>query len=246
MDWTCLPDPETIEAASDRARLQEAVNAAVVVLWALTGRQFGVCRTVVRPCPHLKDRHSDYSTVAPGIGWIPILDAGVWRNMSVCSTGSCTANSLSAVDLPGTPVEIVEVIVDGAIVAPTSYRLEGRTLYRTGGHDWPTQDLNRPAGEPGTWSVTYMQGAEPPAGAASAVGQLAKEFWAVCSGGKCRLPRRVQSVSRQGVTMQMVDPTDIYATGQTGIPEVDLWVTAINPNHLTSPSLVASPDVGVL
>lgn len=53
-----------------------------------------------------------------------------------------------------------------------------------------------------------------------------------CGGGKCRLPRRVQTVSRQGVTYQMVDPTDIYRDGLTGLPEVDIWIASVNPNRL--------------
>ncbi len=245
VDWTCLPNVEELEADDDRVRLQAAVDTAVMVLWALTGRQFGVCATTVRPCPHQKDRRwSD--TVIPGIGWIPVLDAGVWRSMALCTRSSCTADSLSVVELPGHVQDVVEVIVDGVVIAPSSYRLEGSRLYRAGGRDWPAQDLGRPAGDLGTWSVTYNQGWPPPAGAAAMVGALAREFWAMCSGGKCRLPRRVTSVSRQGVTFQMVDPTDIYQSGQTGLPEVDLWVTAINPNHLSSPSQVMSPEVGVL
>jgi hypothetical protein len=70
------------------------------------------------------------------------------------------------------------------------------------------------------------------------VGLLAKEFMNACSGGKCRLPRRVRSVSRQGVTMDMVDPTSIYAEGLTGLPEIDTWLKAVNPFTLAQPPKV--------
>ncbi len=95
--------------------------------------------------------------------------------------------------------------------------------------------MTRPLDEPGTWSVTYTRGVPPPPGSAKLVGLLAQEFLAACNGGKCRLPRRVRSVTRQGVTMDMVDPTDVYATGKTGIPEIDLWLSAVNPHRVQEP-----------
>lgn len=77
-----------------------------------------------------------------------------------------------------------------------------------------------------------------PGGVGVLVGTLAKEFLDACSGGKCRLPRRVQQVSRQGVSYQMVDPTDIYRSGLTGIPEIDIWLSSVNPNRLMAPPRV--------
>jgi hypothetical protein len=131
----------------------------------------------------------------------------------------------------------VEVVIEGVVLDESEYRLEGDLLYRVG-TDWPKQDLTRPLDEPGTWSVTYLRGNPPPPGSAKLVGQLAAEFLAACNGGKCRLPRRVRSVTRQGVTYDMVDPTDIYATGKTGIPEVDLWLSSVNPHHImTAPEV---------
>lgn len=74
------------------------------------------------------------------------------------------------------------------------------------------------------------------------VALLVSEFWNACRGGKCRLPKRVQSISRQGVSMQMVDPVALFENMQTGISEVDLWITAVNPHRLSAPSAVSSPD----
>jgi hypothetical protein len=48
----------------------------------------------------------------------------------------------------------------------------------------------------------------------------------------------VTSVSRQGISYQMIDPTDILATGKTGLPEVDLWLSAVNPSHMQEPPRV--------
>jgi hypothetical protein len=32
----------------------------------------------------------------------------------------------------------------------------------------------------------------------------------------------------------MIDPTNLYQDGKTGIPEIDLWLSAVNPYHLIS------------
>lgn len=231
-----------------QARLKAATDTAVLVLWALTGRQFGVCASTIRPCPHLKEQHWDHTTLpVPGIGWMPVLDGGVWRNMATCSRGSCGLNSKSVVELPGLVQSIHEVVVDGEVIDEASYQLEGNRLYRAGGRDWPAQDLSRPAGDPGTWSVTYNQGTPPPSGAGAMVGQLAKDFWDACGDPKkCRIPRRVTTITRNNMTFQRIDPTDIFKNGQTGLPDVDLWIRALNPHQLSSPSNVASPEIGVL
>ena len=46
------------------------------------------------------------------------------------------------------------------------------------------------------------------------------------------MPRTVTEVSRQGVTHRMYDVNAIYSSGKTGIPEIDLFLAAVNPNHL--------------
>lgn len=209
VDRTCLP---TVEEPNEVIKLQAAVDTAVHVLWALTGRMYAQETVVARPCPRLNDLTS-YDT------------------------------RRGVVTLPGPVVQVTNVVVDGTEIAPESYHLEGNYLYRTAGGAWPAQDMTIPTGTPGTWSVTYVRGVAPPPGAALAVGQLAKEFWNVCSGtGKCRLPKRWQTIQRQGVTITKADPTDILAQGYTGIPEVDIWVKALNPHQLTQPARVASPD----
>lgn len=202
--------------------MQTATDTAVGVLWALTGRRFGCCPVIARPNPR------------PGHGWYPILENGQWRNVT------CNSNPMF-VRLPGPVCEITDVTVDGTTLTPTEYQLEGERLYRTSGY-WPTQDLNQPLGTPGTWSVTYLRGTPPPAGADRMVAVLAVEFYNACTGGKCRLPRRVQTVTRQGVTVDMLDVEALFEYGATGITELDLWVHAHNPHRHRQPPAVSSPD----
>src|SRR5699024_12020251 len=94
--------------------------------------------------------------------------------------------------------------------------------------------------EQGTWAVHYKRSHIPPAGAAHMVGLLALEFYNGATGGKCRLPRRTTNVQRQGVTISMVDPTEIFDSGATGITEVDLWVRELYPYMLREATSVWS------
>lgn len=236
VDRTCLPE---VEAPEDVARMQEQVDAAVGVLWALTGRRYALCEAIARPCPNPVDARGSTFDI-PGVGFTPVLYDGRWMN-EWCGNGCGYGyDNPAAVSLPHAH-SILDVTIGGDVIDPSSYNLVDGTLWRTHGQ-WPTQSLASPLGSPGSWSVRYLRGVEPPAGAAMVVGLLAKEFWNVCTGGKCRLPKRTQSVQRQGVTVTMVDPTDILMKGGTGIPEIDLWIHAQNPNHLSQPSAVISPD----
>ncbi|UBF41624.1 head-to-tail adaptor [Gordonia phage AnarQue] len=220
---TALPD-DADDAA--KALRQAALDMAVDVLWALSGRQFGVCPVVARPCPE-RIGDSIWRSLGPVVMW----NGDDWLNVGCGCAGRCNYSGPRKVHLPGPVVEITEVRIGGEVVPASEYTLEGDRLYRRTGA-WPSQDLARPLGEPGTWSVSYMRGLTPPAGVATLTGLLAKEFDAACSGGKCRLPRNVTQVSRQGVSYQVYDPTSIYSAGKTGLPEVDMWLASVNPNHL--------------
>lgn len=242
VDRTCLPsfeDDSPLQQAANHARLQEAVDTAVGVLWALTGRRFGCQRLTARPCPGWDDpAHDDYG----GPGFVAVLFDGRWSNVG-CGDSSCRADGPSVVVLPGPVAGVDAVEIDGVVIDPTGYRLEGNRLYRNGGGSWPSQNMNRPLGDPGTWGVRYRRGVNPPAGAGTVVGQLALEFWNVCEPGKsCRLPKRWQTISRQGVTVTKADPTDILASGRTGLAEIDTWIVAHNPHGLDRPATVMSPD----
>lgn len=182
------------------------------VLWALSGRQYGACPTGVRPCPTLFGRCG-------------------------CGYSACEAVGPRVIHLPGPVDSIIAIQIDDVLLGDDEWVLEDDLLYRVGGV-WPVQDRTRPLGEPGTWSVEYRRGIRPPAHVGRLVGLLTAEFYAACTGGKCKLPRRVQTVSRQGVTMNMVDPTSILSEGLTGLPEVDMWITAVNPNHISAGPVV--------
>ncbi|MHC9292056.1 hypothetical protein ACRCUN_06285 [Mycobacterium sp. LTG2003] len=234
VDRGCLPDlppigddPEnpTPEYLAALARRNAAEDIAIHVLWALSGRQFGTCETTVRPCP----------SYSQGFGYGPFvltLDAGHWVNWPCGCIGSCSVSGPRVVHLPGPVDAIVAVTINGAALDASSYQLEGNALYRKGGGSWPRQDLGRPLGEPGTWAVTYTLGYPVPPGVDKLTGQLAREFIAACDDdGECRLPRTLVATQRRGVSHQF-DPSKILTAGKTGLTEVDLWLSAVNPHKL--------------
>lgn len=231
IDRTCLPaaDPEDAAAV---IRQTHAEQLAVDVLWALSGRQFGACPEKVRPCPQPCLRDGIGSWLG-GPGWYPMWDGANWRNVTCgCSGGGCDFAKPSIVHLAGPVNAVTEVIIGGVVQDPSTYSLEGDLLYRADGITWPSQDLGLPLHSPGTWSVTYLKGHPVPAGVALLTALLAKEFLAACSNGKCRLPRNVEQVTRQGISYRMVNTTDIYRSGFTGLSECDLWIASVNPNQL--------------
>lgn len=245
IDRACLPEPPNLgdeptpeeQAAYDLAVAQRssAEGLAVHVLWALSGRQFGVCEATVRPCPPLGYPRSTSIALWDGTGW---ATAG-------CGcVGNCVRSGPSMVHLPGpvaTPTDDhpLEVTIAGETLDPAEYVVEGDVLYRRGGKSWPGQNLARPLGESGTWSVTYWRGTPVPPGVDRLTGLLAKEFLAACHGDeKCRLPRNVAQIARQGVTYRYELASVIHAAGKTGLPEVDLWLAAVNPNKLAAGPVV--------
>jgi hypothetical protein len=226
-----LPDELEPDYAQRLLERNNAEDTAVEVLWHLSGEQYGACTTIVRPCPpsapQYRGVHPYDQTVAP---FMPSFDAGRWTNYPCGCFGSCNLTSPRMVHLPGPVAEIVTVTIGDVVLDESEYVQEGDVLYRRDGQ-WPSQDLGKPAGDDGTWSVEYLKGFSPPAHVARLVGQLALEFMAACSGNKCRLPKTVVSTSRNGIS-HVFDPSRMLSLGYTGLSEVDSWIAAVNPNRL--------------
>lgn len=237
----------TWDAASEATRTR-ATNYAVTVLWALTGRRYGPCAVTVRPCA--SGQPSSYETFgvegdsgSGGGGWTPYLWAGTWHNCACIGTCGCGVRPGAQIELPGPVFAVSEVKIDGVVLDPSAYRVDnGVWLVRQDGADWPRGgDLALPAAE--GFTVTYLYGERVPAGGAAAAGSLACEFIKACAGGPCRFPKRVTSVSRQGVT---VSAQETIAAGSTGIPEVDGWIRALNPGGLRQAPAVYSLDASTV
>jgi hypothetical protein len=237
-DTEDIPGP-VLDKVTDAAILDDAIRMASSVLYALSARRWrgSGCITTVR-----------ILAAVPGCerpeGWDPSW--GWWAGWGTFtpSVADLAVNRLCAcethpdtVTLPDYPVAVVhEVRIRGTLLDPTTYRLNsGRVLERLSGGSWPT------CGD--GMEVVYSHGQDPPDGGRLATGALAGQIALWLAGSKdCKLPERVTSISRQGVTMTVLDPADFLDKGRTGIAPVDLWLTAVNPDGHRSPPSVWSPD----
>lgn len=237
----------------------EAADSASYYLYEATARMFtGQCGPVtIRPV----SRPTDIDTRAWNTGW----GAGGWNsswgscyygvgNSSVVSHYGCS--NPPEIDLGAFPVtEITLVKIDGVEIPADEYELRDyKTLIRvrptaestpTERWGWPTCQINTlPDTQQGTFSVTYRYGQPAPAMGKLAAKCLAQYLALPQLGDDTRYPRRIMSMTRQGVSANVVDVMDLVKNGQTGIEEVDLFVRAANPRGLQQPSAVWSPDMG--
>lgn len=217
-------------------------QAAGDYLWNWTGRLFGLCEVVIRPCrvdPEVRSStfagRGPHPSPGSASGWIPALIDGQWFNIG-CGTckGSCDCRLNSgtlSLSLPGPVVEVVSVKVDGVELPESSYRLAyGEYLIRTDGKFWPAQqDLLLDASMVDTFEVVYKRGTEVPTGGQIAAGVLACELAkAACNDDSCQLPQRMQTITRQGVTVGFQDDFDGLDKGRVGIWLIDSWVASVN------------------
>lgn len=247
IDTTCCSDWETLSPAVQAA----ATEYATAVLWAATGRRFGLCPVVVRPCGRYTHGGTPsvwgytFSLYGPGgAAWYPYIgDDGQWRNCACPATG-CGCRPDCEVYLPAPVASVTEVIVDGAVVDPSAYRVDdNKWLVRTDGGCWPDRaDLSVDSGV-GFFQVAYVRGETVPPALLGAAGILACEYAKACVGGACRLPASVQSIARQGVNVQFLDFSMLVDRGMTGITEVDTIIQVYNPFALKARLRVWSPEV---
>ena len=229
------------EVGSDLDLYEEVNTAASRVLWELSGRRFpGVCEKTVRPL--CDDCYCGYQVLSRGHLVVP---PGSFS--SLCN--SClVACSPSRVLLSGAPVrEILEVKIDGAVLAASEYRLDAwRYLTRKNNARWPsTQNLTLDDTEDGTWSVTYSYGENPPEIGQLAARELACELYKSCQGDlECSLPAGISRIQRQGI---VIERSPFIAWGRqqgiwrTGLPMVDLFLNAYNPAGIKRRPVIMTP-----
>lgn len=229
----CDPD-----ALIDPAIRDNALTAANKILYVLSGRQFpGTCEETVRPC-----RKGSWDCP----GWWDWYAGWGSCGCGASDSSRCGCSNLSQIDLGKYPiVDVGSVWVDGVQLAADDYRVDDyRYLVRLDDEQWPgCQDLTEASHSmPNTFEVTYTWGRDPGEEGRMAAARLACELAKSYSGRACQLPERVQSISRQGVDMVMLDPMEFLENGRTGIYLVDLWLKAVNPSGATMPAAFFTPD----
>jgi hypothetical protein len=222
---------------------ERSLRLATFLLWAATGRRYGPCPVTVRPCGN--DRMCrDCGFWAWDSGWMrPYIMDGLWRNC-LC-TCACTCEPHCQVRLPGPVASVTQVLVDGVVVPATSYRVDdNQWLVRTDGECWPKcQDYNVDVPAAGTFEVTYGRGEPIPAAILDVAGILACELAKACArDSSCRLPGRLQTLTRQGVTASMVPIDQVLKYGLTGLVDVDAVIMADNPYGLRARPWLYSRD----
>lgn len=236
--WTTEAAVLAMDGVPAGTDVSAAVIAASEFLFHVSGRQFpGICSDTVRPMEHrptVEHRLLSSSTATT-------MASGYWP--------SCGCGGVSEVTLGGYPiVGVSQVLVDGQVLDPSRYAVDDYTrLVRLADPNgaprrWPCwQRMDLPPTEKGTWQVSYRYGAMPPVGGQQAAKVLAAEYvLAMIGDGSCRLPRRMQTVARQGVSI-VAYPADLLAGGRTGIAEVDMWIASVNPHALMQRATIHDP-----
>ncbi len=260
-----LPEPcSDYESQLGTTLLDECLQAASDVLFQLSGRQFsGSCSDCVRPTARYvsygdpmwwnQELYGGTSSfwLAPGL-----INGLLWNGTCSCNKTNRTGCTLiSEITLGGYPVtQIDKVLVDGVeLVNGTDYRIDDfRWLVRLPDSDgnpqgWPCcQNMLLPSTEPDTFEVTFTYGVPPPVLGKMAAAKLACELAKSTDPdlvGQCQLPQRVTSITRQGVSMVLLDPMTFIKDGKTGIYIVDMFLQSVNPKGLTARAEVISPDI---
>jgi hypothetical protein len=226
--WATLEDLPDDKPDLGDERWGELLLVATEILWALSGRRWsgdGSCEATA----------TLYVENDRCCGWWPggAPVAGYFFPALISRSPSA---SQRAVKLPHDEVtEVLSVTVGG--VAFTSWRHTGAWLHRTDGRGW--QDCAA-----ADVVIEYLWGKAPPAGGKRAAVMLALELGkAEVGDSSCRLPKRVVSVTRQGVSMTLLDPQTFLQRGKLGIPDIDQWLASVNPKGLAERGSVWSPDV---
>ena len=249
-DQLCCPDWDSYSTATK----EQATTYAKMLLWAATGRQFGLCELTVRPCGRQCENCDWGGWYYDGSGsWVPYIWNGVWKNCW-CGGGpwGCTCAPECQVYLPGPVYSVSSVRIGGQSLNVTGgdiFVLDQMWLVRSDTTEcWPLcgdngGNLNLPPGDPDIFEVTYLRGKPVPEALVNAYATLACEYAKACLGLACRLPNRITSISRQGVTISMVDIAELLRAGLTGLWEVDQVIRALNPKGLTGRTRFYSPDL---
>lgn len=227
-DLGCCPNwADYDQGVKDRA---EALAWSTLRL--LTGGLLGNCPVTFRPCVTAP------CSSCSGSWMHPHIRDGRWVNH--CGDTGCSCPQLSEIVLPGRVAQVLSITLDGFPF--DQWRLDINRIVRLDGGAWPAcQDMSMNISAPGTLFVEYLPGVEPDASGLWAAGVLACEFAKACTGGKCRLPASVTSITRQGVSMDF--DNSMFSNGLTGIREVDAYVLSLNPHKFKVPPRVWSPDI---
>lgn len=248
-DWTCYPGSADVDPEM-KAHCEllgwNLLNS--LLAYQLPG---DACPVTVRPCARRCAAGTWYVAPASSSGLddygngtlSPRIIDGQWINSCGCAGDDCSCTTIQQIRLVGPVGAVVSVTIDGAVLAPSAYRVDNGTwLVRQDGEAWPAcQDMNLPSGAVGTFEIAYIQGYPVNPLFPMAAGMLSAEVLKSCIGQECALPSNVTAITRQGVTMEL--NSNPFEGGTTGIANVDAVVKIFNPYGLKTVPRVMSPDL---
>jgi hypothetical protein len=86
-----------------------------------------------------------------------------------------------------------------------------------------------PSRSPHEIYVEYVYGSPPPLAVQRAIDYYADQLrLGAANDSTCKLPKRVTSIQREGMSLTLLDPQDFLEKGRTGLPDVDSVLSAFN------------------
>ena len=208
----------------DDPRILDAIEDASLIMFYLTGKQFyGTCESTVRPA---------CLSGTCGCGCTPFqVDLGFWPVTQLISV------RYEGVTYTGTDLTDVFHVNDYRFLA----RNDGEAFVN--GNQLAIAEGTYDTADTGfVFEVTLNHGITIPRLLSRATRALAGQFVSACCGKPCKLPERVTSVTRSGLSMDVKSAADFLRDGRTGIYEVDLAIQTFNPSKLQSPSFIFMPN----
>jgi hypothetical protein len=225
--WVSLVDLPSSKPALDDDTWDDLLWQASEMLYLWSGKQYsgGCSSTVVFEQPpggaddsimwrYLEDTWADW---------------GYWSPWGVQGVRGIGAKVVAL--LPDAPITEITAVTD-ADANPVDYlaELPAGVIRRQDGKPWGA----------GT-TISYTHGIAPPIGGKRAAILLTTELAKSWTGAKCNLPKRIENVTRQGLSVSM-------ATTEwgTGIWDIDSWLRSVNPRGLMRRASAWSPDAARL
>ena len=217
--------------AEAQQNLEDAIAAASELLYSLSGRKFpGVLSAIVRPVPYLAQ---------VGTGRRVPIPQSTWGLCWGYPHTRCEAPIF--IGLGRSPlISIEEIVINDEAVDPIKYRIDDQKwLVRTDCCSWPMCGCTCD-----NFTVDFTWGEDPPQLGVQAAIMLAAEMYrGMTPGMNCKLPARLTSITRQGLSFAVIDPMDFMEKGLTGIYQIDMFLQAYNPGRQIRKPTVFSPDL---
>jgi hypothetical protein len=144
--------------------------------------------------------------------------------------------------LSGRPVrEIASVAVDGEVLDPAKYYLRNGCYLFLDKYYVSCYS----GGQLRKVEIEYTYGLDAyPEPLQRAIEEMTEQIMlADGDSADCKIPERVTSVSRQGVSWTLIDPQDFLQDGRTGIYAVDIAIKALNPKNSRRRARIFTTDI---